>query len=67
MSEGNSFAGMLRNFCTDMTEHEIELKVERMVDRLDARFMRGDMTQAEYDAKMREINQWAEEEYARGE
>ena len=42
----------------------IEMRVEKMVDRLDARFMRGgEMSQEEYDAKMREIHEWAEEQY----
>ena len=46
-------------------ENLIEMRVEKMVDRLDARFMRdnAEMSQEEYDAKMREIYEWAEEQY----
>jgi len=48
-----------------MSEHEIECRVERMVDRLDARFMRGELSEAEYRAEMERIKQWAEMEYAK--
>lgn len=44
-----------------MNEHEIEIWVERAFDRLDALFMRSDMTQAEYDAKAAEIGAKAKE------
>ena len=48
-----------------MSEHEIECRVERMVDRLDARFMRGELSETEYRAEMKRITKWAETEYAR--
>lgn len=48
-----------------MSEHEIECRVERMVDRLDARYMRGELSDAEYRAEMERINQWAKMEYAK--
>lgn len=48
-----------------MSEHEIERRVEQMVDRLDARFMRGELSEAEYREEMEQINQWAESEYAK--
>ena len=47
-----------------MTEEQIEIRVEKMTDRLDAAFMSGgSMTQAEYDERIREIDAWAENEY----
>lgn len=50
-----------------MTSEQIEREVERRIDRLDARFMRDDSTmqQHEYDAAIRAIDQWAEDQYAR--
>lgn len=39
-----------------MTEEQIEAWVERQVDRLDNRFLTSDMTQAEYDAAMEQID-----------
>lgn len=48
-----------------MNEHEIECRVERMVDRLDARFMRGELSETEYRAEMEQITKWAETEYAK--
>jgi hypothetical protein len=42
-----------------MTEDQIERQVERMMDHLDAQFLSSPMTQEEYDAKVREINAWA--------
>lgn len=44
-----------------MTESEIELRVERMFDRLDAAFMAGAMSQEEYDIAVESINKMAEE------
>jgi hypothetical protein len=43
-----------------MTEDQIERMVEKMVDRADALFMSGRLTQAQYDARMAEIAQWAD-------
>ena len=48
-----------------MTEDMIELKVERMTDILDARLMTGVLTQQRYDAAMRELAQWADNQYAK--
>lgn len=45
-----------------MTEEQIENKVCRMVDSLDAHFMNSKMTQAEYDSEMKAINKWSENE-----
>jgi hypothetical protein len=51
-----------------MTEDRIERKVERFVDRLDWVFMhRQSMSQADYDANMRAIHEWAEARYAEAE
>jgi hypothetical protein len=47
-----------------MTEEQIERAVERKIDRLDRKFMKSEMTQAEYDAAMREIHEWSEAQYA---
>lgn len=47
-----------------MSESEIELRVERMFDRLDAAFMSGAMSQEEYDISVESINRMAEEMYA---
>lgn len=46
-----------------MSESEIELRVERMFDRLDAAFMDGAMSQEEYDIAVESINKMAEEMY----
>lgn len=46
-----------------MSESEIELRVERMFDRLDAAFMSGAMSQEEYDIAVESINKMAEEMY----
>jgi hypothetical protein len=44
-----------------MNTEQIERRVEKMTDHLDALLMRGALTQKDYDAAMRELNQWAEE------
>jgi hypothetical protein len=52
-----------------MNEHDIESRVERMTDRLDARFMSDHkskrITLAEYKDGLREIDDWAKEQYAK--
>jgi uncharacterized membrane protein len=45
-----------------MTKDHIERIAERLIDMLDARFMAGKITQAQYDAEMRQISQWADSE-----
>ncbi len=48
-----------------MTEEQIERRVEAMIDRLDERFMSDpELTQEAYDARIREIDAWAEAQYA---
>ena len=48
-----------------MTEQEIEELVEVKIDYLDAYFMRGDIDEEEYNIRMQEIKDWADEQYAR--
>jgi len=46
-----------------MTEQQIESRVERMVDSLDKRYLRGEFTESEYEREMANIDQWAERQY----
>lgn len=46
-----------------MTADQIERQVERMMDHLDHRFMHSAMTQEEYSAEVKKLNQWAEHQY----
>ena len=48
-----------------MTEREIEAAVERKVDKVDALYMAGGMTQEAYAAAMVEIDDWATAQYKR--
>lgn len=43
----------------------IERACERLMDRADAVFMRGDATQEQYDKWVRRLNEWADELYAK--
>jgi cytochrome c peroxidase len=43
-----------------MTEEQIERRVERMMDALDAQLMNSALTQSEYDNNVRDLNAWAE-------
>ncbi len=45
-----------------MTEDQIERKVERAMDRLDARFMSGRLSQAEYDREVVILDKWASQQ-----
>ena len=46
-----------------MTEDQIECAVERKIDRLDARYMKGEISHDEYHAIMEQIYSWADNEY----
>lgn len=46
-----------------LTEDQIERRVSSTIDRIDARFMSGKLTQEEYDDRMRDIHRWAEAQY----
>jgi len=39
-----------------MSEHEVEIWVEKQIDRLDCKYMKGQLTTDEYRSKMLEIN-----------
>jgi hypothetical protein len=46
-----------------MTEEQIERAVERATDRLDAGLMNGTLAQAEYDAAIKSLSDWADKAY----
>jgi len=46
-----------------MTEHDIEIKVEKMTDRIDRQYMEAKITDLEYRAELKRIDQWADEQY----
>jgi len=46
-----------------MTETDIEIIVERAIDKLDARLMQSKITQAEYDYEVCIVDKWAEQQY----
>jgi hypothetical protein len=45
-------------------EDRIERTAERRMDNLDARLMNGTLTQQEYEARVKELNQWTKDSYA---
>jgi len=53
----------LDGFVGGLTEEQIERRVERMIDRVDARLMNGSLTQEAYDVAIEFVNEWAEREY----
>ena len=46
-----------------MTEDQIEFQVERATDRLDKRFMAGEITEAQYREECYAISDWADKQY----
>ena len=44
-------------------EHMIECKVERMTDKLDARYMNGELSDSQYHEEIHAIDAWAESQY----
>ena len=49
---------------THLTEEQIERRAERMMNHLDARLMKYAMSQEEYDADVKRLDDWCEEQYA---
>ena len=45
-------------------ELQIEIKVEKWTDRVDARYMDGKLTTDEYRAEMKSISDWADMAYS---
>ncbi len=45
-----------------MTEDQVERRVEKAIDRLDARLMSGLLSQADYDREMFTLDKWAARE-----
>jgi len=46
-----------------MSESEIEIIVERAIDKLDARLMQSKITQSVYDYELSIIDKWSEQQY----
>ncbi len=46
-----------------LTESQIEIRVERATDKLDKRFMNGEMTQQEYDHEIMILDKWSQQQY----
>jgi hypothetical protein len=46
-----------------MTEHEIELRAERMMDALDKRYMRDEISTDTYDDEIESIRAWTRAAY----
>lgn len=45
-------------------ELQIEIKVERWTDRIDARYMRGEFDESCYKAMLKTVSEWADQQYA---
>ncbi len=52
-----------RPFIGNLTEEQIERRVERMIDGIDHVYLTTSMARAEYDALIRAVDAWAEREY----
>ncbi len=46
-----------------MTENQIEIIVERAIDKLDARLIQSKISQSEYDYEVSIIDKWATQQY----
>lgn len=48
---------------TSLSQEQIERKVERSMNSLDARLMAGKLSQAEYDREVSILDKWAQQQY----
>jgi len=51
----------------NMTEYQIECRVERLTDKLDRQYMAGKITGEQYEQETRGIANWANHEYKMAE
>lgn len=56
-------APLFPTFYSHPSEEKIEATVERLVDRADAQFLAGKMTQAQYDSWNHQLAIWADRQY----
>lgn len=61
LSAGNSPAINHRKEPPEMTEDQIERTVERVMDALDARFLKGEISEEQYSSEIEALDLWAEE------
>lgn len=48
-----------------MTEDQIEKIISIRTDRADVQFLAGEMTQEQYDERLKAIDEWGEVQYSR--
>jgi hypothetical protein len=48
---------------TTLTENEIELRVERAMDKLDTLLMNNKLSQSDYDHQVSLLDKWAQAQY----
>lgn len=53
-------------FAERITEDSFERMIEKRIDAADALLMAGKVSQADYDARMRQISTWADDMYKAG-
>lgn len=44
-------------------ELQIETRVEHWIDRIDARYMRGEFDESCYKAMLKSVDEWADQQY----
>jgi hypothetical protein len=52
-------------FPSGLTEDRLERIIQRIVDKADALFMAGHGTQEQYNAYMRDLNEWSDRMYVK--
>lgn len=50
---------------TTLTEEQIERRVEYATDRIDKKYMQGELSHDEYQAALKAMDKWSESEYDR--
>ena len=53
----------IRHDILTMSESEIEIIVERVIDKLDKKLMQSKITQSEYDYEVSIIDKWSTQQY----
>ena len=62
---GTALVGIRKHHRAYLTAEQIEHRVQRAMDRLDAQLMTDLLTQAEYDCEVSTLDKWAQQQYDR--
>lgn len=64
MTNATTYDRIMMQYAANLlTDNQIESRVERAINALDARLMKNELTQEEYDEEVSIVDKWAQQQY----